>query len=294
MTSRIAVVVNRDGGTAKRAGAKLENQIEAAFDAAGRSIDLRLVAGRELGAEVRRLAGQGDVAVGGGDGTLGSAAQAIAKVGRTLGILPLGTRNHLARQLGIPLDLSGAAQVIADGTRHAVDLGEVNGRMFVNNASIGLYPQLVEVRDRHWAPKWLANLPAAWTVLKRLRHHRLSITMEGKREVVRTPLLFVGNNEYSLDPGSLGQRRTLSDGKLSVFAIAGHDRIGLIATALRTVRGRADLDRDFATLGLCTMLTVNAHQRSISIALDGEVCRMATPLKFAIRPAALKVFVPSA
>ncbi len=136
----VAVIINRDGGTARAAGATLTERVVAAFDQAGLKAAVRLVSGEEVGHAVRAHASDGVVVVGGGDGTLGSAAAALIDAGGSaaLAILPLGTHNHLAQQLGITGDLAGAAAIVAQGHGQAIDVAEVNGQVFVNNASISL------------------------------------------------------------------------------------------------------------------------------------------------------------
>jgi diacylglycerol kinase family enzyme len=295
VTKPFPVVVNRGGGAASRAGDALVTQIEAAFVAAGLTADVHAVDGASLTATIERLSKNGAVAIGGGDGTQGCAAAILSKAGATHAILPLGTRNNLARQLGIPLDLDGAVKLIANGHTRKIDLSDVNGQTFVNNASIGLYPKLVKFREqgrKRGLPKWLANIPAAWRVLRNIGHRRYRLVLDNAPQPVVTPLLFIGNNVYSLDSGKVGVRDAMDDGKLSVFAVAKNTRWGLIGFAIRTLRGRSDLARDFAAIGTCKTLTISARRRRIPIALDGEVMRLETPLKFSIKPSALTVFAP--
>ena len=165
--------------------------------------------------------------------------------------------------------------------------------MFVNNASIGLYPAMVRTReglqdDKGW-PKWLSAIPAAYAALERYPHHRLRVDLgKGEREIV-TPLLFVGNNVYSLDKGEIGQRGSLTDGTLSVYAVAQRSRVSLLWFAARALVGRVRRDLDFVALGECETLKVSSVGDSIEIALDGEVQRLDSPLEFRIRPGALKV-----
>ena len=295
MTKPFPVVINRGGGAASRAGNALEDQVRNAFEAAGLNADIHLVDGRSLIPTIERLAKSGAVAIGGGDGTQGCAAAILSKAGATHAVLPLGTRNNLARELGIPLDLEGAVKVIAAGKTKSIDLVTVNGKTFVNNASIGIYPKLVQLREaernRTGVPKWIANIPAAFGVIRNLRHHRYRLTLDGASEPIVTPLLFIGNNVYSLDAGKVGTRDALDDGKMSVFAVAKNTRWGLVGFAVRTLRGKSDPDKDFATLGTCQKLTV-AGRRRIRIALDGEVMRMRSPLHFETAAGALTVFVP--
>jgi diacylglycerol kinase family enzyme len=301
-TSSIPVFVNRNGGTARARGDKLGDELEQAFAAAGLTIDLQLIDGGAIAGVVASAAKAGHrlIVVGGGDGTIGCAAGALVKTGGTgaLAVLPLGTRNHLARDLGLSNDLAEVAMLIAAGATRAIDLGEVNGRVFVNNASIGFYPEMVRRREaeqqRRGLPKWLAYAPAAWTVLKRARHHRLRLRMKGSEQEMRTPLLFVGNNRYALAPGKLGRRDSLHDGMLSVYALERRTPPAMIGFALRTLVGRADFERDFAMIGDTTGFEARLHNRSVDVALDGEVVRLAGPLEFRSLPKALTVIAPPA
>jgi diacylglycerol kinase family enzyme len=147
-------------------------------------------------------------------------------------------------------------------------------------------------RAKGW-PKWLSSVPAALAALQRLPHHRLRLDWgEGERAIV-TPLLFVGNNIYSLDRGEVGKRGSLSEGKLSIYAVGHRRRAALIWFAMRALVGRAERSLDFETLGECEMLTVRSSSGSIEIALDGELRRMDSPLEFRIRPGALTVMAPA-
>lgn len=288
----VPVLVNASGGTAARLGEGLERAVRDAFEAAGVSIDLKLVEGKAMVDAVRAVAKAPIVAVGGGDGTLGCAAGVLAGSESALAILPLGTRNHLARELGIPPDLADVAKVIAAGHRRRIDLGRVGDHVFVNNASIGLYPALVRRRDENPAPKWLAALPATLGAVGRLRHHRLRLVLDGEAQPVVTPLLFVGNNRYVLDREAMGTREALDAGKLSVYAVASRRRLSLVGFALRTLAGRADPQRDFAAIAEVARLAVEGHGRHIDVALDGEVVRLALPLAFASDPGGLTVVAP--
>ena len=287
----LPVVVNRSGGTAAALGDTLEAKLREAFGAAGRDIDLHLPDGPGMAAALARVAGAPVVAVGGGDGTQGQAAGVLAKAGSALAILPLGTRNHLARQLGIPLELEAAARVAVTGTRTRIDLARAGDRVFVNNASAGLYVRLVSAREAVGGPKWLATIPAALHVLRHLRERRVRLTIDGQEQIIKTPLLFVGNNRYSFAQGSVGERESVTGGKLSLYALAPKSAGQLVWFSLRAMLGRADLDRDFATLSEATKVVVGG-QGTARIAFDGEVERVCLPLEFAILPGALEVLVP--
>jgi len=294
--TRMTVIVNRDGGGAAKMGEALPKTLEEAFAPTGAVVDISLLDAKQIPAAIEAAGKAGRVIVAGGDGTAAGAAQILAGSDTQLGLLPLGTLNHLTRDLGIPADLSEAADVAMNGQPAAIDVGEVNGQVFVNNASIGLYPLMVRKREglqraKGW-PKWLSSVPAALAALERLPHHRLRLDWgEGERAIV-TPLLFVGNNVYSLDRGEVGKRGTLTDGKLSVYAVTHRRRAALIWFAMRALVGRAERSLDFETLGECETLTVSSSSGSIEIALDGELKRMDSPLEFRIRVGALTVMTP--
>ena len=298
VSAAVPVLINAAGGTAAAKGDGLGAEVRAAFDQAGLEIHLHLIDSSDIRAAAEKHANLPLVVVGGGDGTLGSAAAGLMKGKAALGILPLGTRNHLARELNVPLDLPGAATLIAARPTRRIDIGQVNGHLFLNNASIGLYPEMVRLRDerqmQHGLPKWLAAIPASWAALRRLRHHRLRLHgPDGEQEVI-TPMLFVGNNHYALAAGQIGTRDALDDGLLSVFAVAARRRRALLGFALRTLTGRADPQEDFAALGDVHALAVSGRSRQIDIALDGEVRALRIPLEFSIQPGALTVVAPNA
>jgi YegS/Rv2252/BmrU family lipid kinase len=297
-TAPLPVLINRAGGSAAAAGDKLKDSVDAAFRQAGLAAEIHFLEASQIGQAITEHPDASLIVVGGGDGTLGAAASALLDHPQAaLGILPLGTHNHFARQIGIPADLAGAARVLAEGRRRKVDVGVMNGRLFLNNASIGFYPSLVRTREqaqlRHGLPKWLANISASWAALRRLRHHRLRVELEGIEQQVRTPLLFVGNNVYALDGGRIGERRTLDEGRLSLYAVESRSRLGALWFGLKVLGGMANLQRDFAVAETCRSLTVYAHAPHIHVALDGEVCGFETPLRFEIRPLAIKVIVPA-
>jgi len=293
----VTVLLNPTSGRAGLHG--IDTRIATLFATAGSRAEVHVLQRQEDVADAARAAGTGGsiVVAAGGDGTVSQVASGVIDVNGILGILPLGTLNHFAKDLHLPLGLEEAIDTIASGRVGRVDVGQVNDRVFVNNASIGLYPLMVRKREglqraKGWS-KWLSTLPAAFAVLERLPHHRLRLDWgKGERAIV-TPLLFVGNNVYSLDRGEVGKRGTLTDGKLSVYAVARRRRVAMIWFAMRALVGRAERSLDFETLGECETLTVRSSSGSIEIALDGELKRMDSPLEFRIRPGALTVMKPS-
>lgn len=287
----LPVVINCEGGTAAGLGDSLGDTIRNAFALTGQAIDVKLVKAKDLDQAVTATRSP-VIAVGGGDGTLASAAARLAGEGRCLAVLPLGTRNHFARDIGLDGTLEQAAQVAAHGRCDTVDVGYAGERLFLNNASLGLYARMVEDRDRRHLPKWLATLPAALRVVVWPRTRRLDLDIDGMRRRVKTPLLFIGNNLYSLEKGHIGQRATLQDGQLSLFAVAQRGGPGLLLAAWRIMRGKVDRRADFAAIESAREVIAYRHG-SHHIALDGEVIELEFPLTFRIAPGGLKVMLPA-
>jgi diacylglycerol kinase family enzyme len=297
---QVRVIVNKSGGTLKAGKGDEEARIRAAFAGAGIDADLRLVEPDDIVEAFREAAsapGLDAVVAGGGDGTLSCAAGQLAGSGRPFGILPLGTLNHLARDAGIPNDLDGAAAVIAAGHVRAIDVCEVNGRVFVNNSSVGLYPDMVRRREaqqeRLGRGKRLAMFWASFASLRSFRRHRLWISAPGLEERIWTPLLFVGNNRYQVNLFGLGQRDQLDGGELCLYAIRARSRIHLFWAGVRGVFGRLDQQRDFVT-AYVTEAEIASDRAQLTLSADGETMRMETPLRYRIRPGALRLIVPAA
>jgi diacylglycerol kinase family enzyme len=207
----------------------------------------------------------------------------------------LGTLNHFARDLGIPLDLDEAAQLIGKGKARPIDVAEVNGRIFVNNSAIGLYPLMVIDRElqqkRLGRSKRLAMLVASVRTLARFNHYRLTLTVNDERARVDTPLLFIGNNDYRIDLRAPGRRESLEDGRLSVFVMRKKTRRGLIAATIRALLGRTRRN-DMVRLEDVQRLQVASRRSHLIISVDGEVETMTGPLDYRVRKGALAVIAP--
>jgi diacylglycerol kinase family enzyme len=291
MASALPVLINRSGGAAAALGESLREVVEEAFADAGQGIALELVDGAEIAAAVKAHFGAPRIVVGGGDGTLGCAAALLANSPTALAILPLGTRNHLARQLGIPLALGEATRVAAHGQRRRIDLGAAGERIFVNNASFGIYTRFVRQRNRQGGPKWLGSIPAAWHVLRHMRAQHFPLRIDGAASAIETPLLFIGNNEYSIEPGRIGERETLTDGQLSVFAVAMRRPFQLLGFAARALVGLARPERDFAEFASAGEVVIEG-EGWIEGAFDGELEWLPLPLTLRSLPSALGVVTP--
>lgn len=236
------------------------------------------------------------VIAAGGDGTMSAVAGALAGSDTRLGILPLGTLNHLARDLGISFDLEEAAGIIAGGHEHRIDLARLGDRLFVNNSAVGLYPLMVADRENQQArlgrSKRLAMFVAGLRAVARFHHHRLTLTVNGKvREPIDTPLLFVGNNDYRLDAGGAGTRETISDGGLSVIVMRKMHRAGFFAALVRALAGRSRPE-DMIRIDDVQSLRINSRRSYLRVSVDGETTHLAPPLDYAIEPKALLVIAP--
>jgi len=241
----------------------------------------------ESGAEI--------IVAGGGDGTISAVAEYAAKAGKVLGVLPLGTLNNFSKDLGIPQSLDGAVRTISAGRVREIDLAVVNSRIFLNNSSIGLYPQMVRQRvkeQRLGRGKWNAAF-WAWLRIFRISPFLKVCIRVGDREFERKlPFVFVGNNEYEMDLYNIGRRKRLDGGQLSVYFIHSGGRWGVTLLMLHTIFGRLRQWRDFEEVNT-EELVINTRKRKLLVAFDGEVAVMETPLKYKILPKALKVIVPA-
>ncbi|MFN2473058.1 MAG: diacylglycerol kinase family protein, partial [Sphingomicrobium sp.] len=272
-------------------------KVEAALRAAGIDGAVELLKGSEVAKRAKQaVADKASLVIaGGGDGTISAAAGAIAGSETRLGILPLGTLNHLARDLGIPFDLDQAAAIIGAGIERRIDVAELNGRIFVNNSALGLYPLMVVDRDaqqkRLGRSKKLAMAVAAARTLVRFHHNRVTLCADGERVPIDTPLLFVGNNDYDVALPSPGTRTSLDDGKLCVLVLRKTGRWGLFAAAARALAGLTR-DDDMIRLDAVEQLRVESHRSRLSVSIDGETEQLAPPLVYRIRKAALTVLAP--
>ena len=236
------------------------------------------------------------VAAGGGDGTVGTVASGLVGSETALGVLPLGTLNHFAKDLGVPLDPDEAARTIATGRIRTVDVGEVNGRIFVNNSSLGLYPSVVRGREREQRlgrSKWVAFFWAALAVLK--RHPSLTIRLEcddGQTVTRRTPLVFIGNNRYEMNGLKIGSRPRLDAGTLSVYLLHHERAVSLLRMGLEAVFGQLRRGVGFDFLSAHTV-RIDVRRRKVHVATDGEVSTADPPLHYKIHPRALRVIVPA-
>jgi diacylglycerol kinase family enzyme len=302
MTDRIPVLLNAASGPGPEPG---DAAVGAAFASLGRAADITVLDDSARLDETLRQALRARptlLVAGGGDGTVAAVASRLVDGDTALGVLPLGTLNHFAKDLGIPVELEQAVRVIADGRRTWVDVGELRAgesgeRVFLNNSSLGLYPRIVSARDdaqhRLHLGKWPALARATWHALRDSRSFDVRLDVDGETLRRRTPFVFVGNNRYTLHGFAAGSRPRLDEGVLSVYVLRPQTLFGFLRLALRALLGRVSPDEDFEAF-IGRELLVESSRAQIEVALDGEVASFATPLRYRVRPRALQVQVPAA
>lgn len=241
-------------------------------------------------------AGARIIAAGGGDGTISTVGASLIGTGCVLGVLPLGTLNHFAKDLRIPLELEAAAQNLIAGVVIDVDVGEVNGHIFLNNSSLGLYPRVVRHRDitreqLGWG-KWPALVWASLVALRRYPLLDVKLHADGQERTRRTPFVFVGNNEYQIAGFNLGARKRLDGGRLSVYVTRDVGRLGLLRLAARALTGRLREEKDFDAM-LVEDLAIETRRKRLRVSTDGEIRLMTGPFHYRLRRAALQVIVPA-
>jgi len=297
--TRVAIVLNNTAGNGAADAARAV--IAPVFHEAGITAEFVMLSkGGDLAALVAGVieSGVNAIVAGGGDGTVNGVAAAVVGHDITFGVIPLGTLNHFARDLGIPLDAAEAARVIVAGHTTAVDVAEVNGRVFLNNSSVGLYPRIVQLRERYRArglEKWII---AAWATLRVTRTSkplRVQLDIADQRVSRTTPLVFIGNNEYRMAGFDAGSRESISAGQLAIYIVATSSQAGFLRLTWRILTGTAKGSDELAMLR-ATEATIDLPDElavtQLSVALDGEIETLQLPLHYAIRPGALRVAIP--
>lgn len=291
--SRLALILNPGAGK-KDARARVD-AIRAGLEGQARAFTLYPVAhGAQIAETAKRAVAEGAeiVAAFGGDGTQNAVAGALRGTETVMAVLPGGTFNYFARELGVGQDLDTAIAAIHAGRVERRNLGEMNGRIFLNNASLGVYPQILETRESIYRRLGRSRMAAYWSVIVALNDMRAPMelhvnTTEGRRDYV-TPLVFVAHSAYQLESLGLQGAGMIARGQFAVFVLRNLKRRGLMRAALRLAMGRAAHGEDFDLL-VADALTIGAGRKSKLVALDGEKARMAAPFRLRVLPDALRV-----
>lgn len=296
MTRGAAFIINAQAG--RGGGEALLQAHRPALDAVAKGGPVLFVSsGEDITRAVGEAlhAGYSTIVAGGGDGTLNAVASRLVGSDTRLGVLPMGTLNHFAKDLGIPLELPQALQTLATGVEMNVDVGEVNGHHFLNNSSIGLYPDIVRDRERQQQRlgrgKWAAFVWAMCGAIRRFPFLDVRLILDGTERAHRTPFVFVGNNTYQMTGFQIGSRECLTDGKLSIYVTERPTRLRLFILGLRALGARLRQTEDFKVMTALSLSIATRH-RNLRVATDGEVRRLDTPLNYKVHAGALKVIVP--
>jgi len=302
MSSSVAVIVNRKSGVKPRSSSRPDGLEKIALLFKNHGINPELLIANK-GSDIPKLARKAAnrdyriVVGGGGDGTMNAVASALFGTDKVMGVLPMGTLNHFAKDLRIPLTLDEAVAVIANGDTSSIDVAAVNGNIFVNNSSIGLYPALVRYRidnQRMGFGKWAALVKALPTVLHRYSNFNIRLKTKDHHDFSgRTPFVFIGNNEYQLEGTNFGRRNSMADGQLCLFVANEASRLGLIRLAIQALLGHLREASDFTAM-TTTEILIETRRKRLSVAVDGEVLTLESPLHYQVRRNALKVMVPRA
>jgi len=287
--------VNAGAGKAKK-GKGLETLLTAARQQPDLEIHT-IRKGEDLSAIINRLLKQGVTVIGaaGGDGTINSVASCLVNTKVPLVVIPLGTLNHFARDIGVPANLERAMSLFEDGsTEIKVDVGEVNGCYFLNNSSIGIYPRLVKQREKHEEKlgKGLAYLLAGWNVLRRPNLWHVKLAINGQVQDMKVGLLFFSNNRINTSPLGAGQRARLDDQIFDTFLVRAGTPFGLFRVAASFLRGKLDQSPLVTQTEVCEA-TVYSSRHHLRVAFDGETRNLSSPLKYKLHPAALLVRIPA-
>ncbi len=297
---KLCVVLNASAGTVIGGGVeKTKGDIERGFDAGGNHVEVLTPKGDELVRTLQEATARGydAIVVGGGDGTIATAADICAKAGVPLGVLPLGTMNMLAKDLKIPLDLGKAIEALAQGDIRNIDIGEVNGETFLCNSTIGIVPLVGQEREKQRGrspPRMVAAmatsiLRAAW----QWKGWVLSLEYEGRKRRIVTRLLTVANNAYEQDGKGFLTRSTLDRGELTLYLSRHRSRLGLLWFSLGLLLHFWHKDRRLETITTREVTLRRRRHRHITVSNDGEIKRLELPLVYRVRPGALKVLTPS-
>jgi diacylglycerol kinase family enzyme len=299
---RPMVLLNPGAGTL--AGMDIEEaraRVVDSFGRAGVEADVRFVKGDEIAPAAREALESlphDALIAGGGDGTLNAVANTASTGAKPFGILPLGTHNHFAKDLGMPLDLDDAIAAVAVGRVIDLPVAEVNGRLFLNFSAIGLHPRVVRDRDTQREEtgrgKWLAMFVALVRQLVELPVHQVTLSAADQAVAARTPSVIVCNNPHQMRVFGVENASVPDRGLLNVYLATRPLRRTILWLMIRALFGNIDrATPSMRTLAL-PQVRIDSRRPRLTVSVDGEVTEMATPLTYRIRPRPLRVIVPAA
>jgi diacylglycerol kinase family enzyme len=296
----IAVILNV--GSGHRDAAACEQEIRAGFEAHGREYRIYVAASAaQVEQQTRQVIAQARrnplvIAAAGGDGTINLVAGLVLEEDLPFAVIPLGTFNYFARDLGIPLEPRAAAEAIAGGRVRRVHVARVNGHLFLNNASFGLYRKLLEQREhdkqRFGRYKIVAVLSALATLWQYRQVYTLRMELDGKAVTLRTPMLFFGLNSLQLEKLDLDVASCTNAGQMAVIALRPSGSWHLVGLALRGVLQGLRDSPELRSYGASQVVVEQPGRRTTRVAVDGETFECSLPLRFEVMRDALQVVVP--
>lgn len=293
----ISLVLNPDAGSLlDRDVHDIADRVCTAFQKAGHSCRPHIGPGDRLIETLEDAVSNTDaLMVGGGDGTVVAAANAAMKRGIALGILPLGTVNLLAKDLNIPLELEDAVEALAQGRIIEIDVGVVNGQLFLVAVVLGVFVDLVkkreETRNDTGPLKWPSLLVEMGKEVINSEPMFLTLQTGRRRQRLRTCAAVISNNDFEDTVSLVPKRSSLDKGELALLIAESHSGWGFINLMARLFSGKTKDDPKLIRMAL-RELQISSPSGKIAASVDGEVQEMASPLSFSIKPGALKVLVP--
>ena len=290
------VIMNRDSGAADKAA--LTTEIETALRPHGWQTEFVLAGAYGLHNRTQQVVAQvpGTIVVAGGDGTINTVASTCVEAKRPMGLIPAGTFNYVSRNLRIPTEVAQAVAVITNGCVRQVDIGEINGRIFLNNAGIGLYAQMLERREqdkrRFGRRRLVAFFSGMRSLLSAHPQYAVELVADGQTARHLTTTVFFGCNALQLEDFNVTAAECLQHQKLAVLVLKLHSRWEVTVAACAALRGR--LDEASTTEAFCASnIRVQTRRRTLKVAIDGEIVLLRSPLDVMLRPGALQVFAPA-
>lgn len=299
MGKRYAAVLNAGAGTIRgRDPQEIAQAVERTFSEHGHEIDVTLAEGHRIRAEIEKRARDPSLEaliVGGGDGTVSTAAALLQGTAMRLGVLPLGTMNLFARSLGVPLEFERALPAVAGGRPAKADIGLMNGRPFVHQVSFGLQPKLVKLRESMQygsrGGKIFASIRAFLIALRRPTVLALKAEIDGKPVDLETPALAVSNNLYG--PGHLPYADDVDGGVLGVYALTSSHWRDIAQASADATLGNWHSNPQIRIFTAREVTIQRRHRRAVTVSVDGELRRIEGSVHIEIRPGALNVILPA-
>lgn len=293
---KLGVIINPEA--ARAASDDLAHRIQRILSGHQIPVSIRVTRNADLLANTGELLREScdGIAVAGGDGSVSTVADICAREKVPIGVLPLGTHNHFARDALLPLELEESLACIAARRTRCVDLGSVNGRFFINNSSIGAYPRAVQERHRLESRVLMKRQIAAIIATVRVfaRRPEIHANLHIEDEVIHrsSPFVFVGNNRYTVNPFAPQLRKSLNNGELCLFTASHTGLLPFVRMIWLACLGRLE-NADGFEMRICRRVVIHLPKPVLRVSKDGEVLQLSTPLEYECVPRALEIFAPS-